>query len=295
MKRVIPLLCLLCLGTLIFGQTSNSTWVYFSLEHQIELGSDQSLTLLRDASLPVPLGAGAQVKLVPPDMALVPQDRILRFAQDTLANPSGPSSIISTCWLDTLFIDQGVFLTEVPVQVSYFADGTYEGTSSFGQDLLLEIGEWELSTDQESLIFKEISLANQTPDFRLHKLTQITPGAYFPFQTNDIEEIRLIRASSSLEVDRKIDLLENLLTSQPLFCTQPSTDPQLPPASALARIQAPVTVRYFEPFHAERASALGEGVAYLLGLPPTEVVIEDMLPSYQGQVPVQNYLEVWVK
>ncbi len=295
MKRVIPLLCFMGLSALAFGQNSNSDWVYFSLEHQIELGPDQSLNLLKDASLAIPLQDGAEVKLIPPDMAMIPQERILRFELDTITNPNGPSSILSTCWLDTLYIDKDIFLTDIPVQISYFEDGTYEGTSGFGQDLLLEIGEWEISADQHSLTFNQVSLANQTPLFRLEKLRQMNPGAYFPFQIDDIEEIRLIRASSSSDVDQRIFLLENLLSTQPLFCKQPSTDPQLPPASALARIQAPVTVRYFEPFHAERASALGEGVAYLLGLQPTEVVIEDMLPSYQGQVPVQNYLEVWVK
>ncbi|MEM6261721.1 MAG: hypothetical protein AAGI38_04370 [Bacteroidota bacterium] len=249
----------------------------------------------------LPLNNFSNIKLIPPDMAKFPQDAIISIQQDTFRVFSGSDKIIARCILDTLFITDEVFLKNAEVEVVYFVDGTYEGTSSFGWQVFNQIGTCSgpaaFSSTQSRMVIENILPENLTFEARMNHLTDLAVVADFnyPFQPGDVSEIRLVRCSDQPATVNRIASMESLFQQQPTFSENPSTDPNIPPDAAVNRIQNPVTVRYFDENHADRATSLGQVVSFLFQVPMADILIEDMRPSYRGTPPVKDYLEVWFR
>ena len=267
---------------------------YLSFHEQISLPDAQHISLA-NSPLQVPLVAGNALRLIPPDMAKLDKRFIKSVTTDTLPALTGPDSCISTCLLDTLYLNSKLFLTQVEIEVAYFTDGTFKGKSSFGRGLLRELGSTRQNGRQIEI--SDVNPANLTKAARLAHIQNLDPNtqAAFPFQTGDLQEIRLIKGNTQGETEAIMSKMESLFDLQPVFCSFPSVDPNVPPQAALNRLQNRVTIRYFEPFHAQRAEALGEVMSFLFGIPMSDIEAEDMLPAYNGTPPARDYLEVWVQ
>ncbi|MEL7196075.1 MAG: hypothetical protein AAFO96_26820, partial [Bacteroidota bacterium] len=81
-----------------------------------------------------------KIHLTPPDMSKLDQKRIISFSQDTFPATSGPDIVVTICEIDTFFVNQDVYLTHVPVEVETFTDRTFKGKSTFGWQILRQIG-----------------------------------------------------------------------------------------------------------------------------------------------------------
>lgn len=280
----------------LLAQAAVSNYVRFDKE--IALPDLTHLPLYACDNQLVELEQGSKISLIPPDMAKIDRSRILRIVSDTLAARLGKAKVISICELDTLYISKDLFLTHVEVEVPYFVDGTYEGTSSFGWEVLNQISTCRgpvQSGTQASLLLESVEPSALSFESRYQNLLNLAPAtaSEFPFHVGDVYEIRLIKCNSLAKTESKIDYMEDLLYRQPLFCKSPSVDPMVPPSSALTRIQSPITIRYFEASHKERADALGECLSYLFQVPMSDIEVVDMRPAYGGNSPESDYMEVW--
>jgi len=267
---------------------------YLSFDETLALPDANHIHIGKKA-INVPLSQGNQISLIPPDMAQISPSYIKSVTTDTLPSAGGADSCISVCRLDTLFLSEDIFLRNVEIVVAYYLDGTYKGTSSFGRDLLNQMG--RITQNGASISITDIAPGSITFKGRIARLGQVDPNNQpaFPFQQGDLNEIRLIKGNSQALTEQYQSELEAMLSQQPLICSFPSIDPNVPPQAALARLQNRITIRYFEPFHAQRAEALGEVIAFLLDLPLGDIFAEDMLSAYNGVPPVRDYLEVWMQ
>lgn len=242
-----------------------------------------------------------RLSLTPPDIAQIPIGRLSEFETDTLVGPTKPARCVSRGTVDTLFINGTLFLTDVPVEVAFFTDGTYEGESTFGIQLLTQAGRHGspqgVRGDGAMLRIEKPApqyLTNKGRWLQLQNL-DLSEQPNFPLQPGNIWEIRLIRCNQSPQAEQRLQEAFNLFKQQEVFCQDPTEDPTVPPSEAVARIQTPITVRYFEGEHAQRAEALADCLAYLFLVPRNQIAVEDMLPSYNGVSPEDDYLEVWFR
>lgn len=249
----------------------------------------------------IALTADTLISLIPPDMARLDQRRILGCENDTFASVIGPDQVLASCWVDTLFITPTVYVENARVEVQYFADGTYEGSSSFGWQALSELGPVSGPIPVASggaQLFVEQNRATPTPvSSSAVSSGSFDPSTYpqFPFTIGDIDEIRLIKCNTYPATESRLASMDQFLGENVVFCNELSVDPIVPPQKALNRINYPITIRYFEPVHAERATVLAEVIADQLQISNIDVHIEDMLPSYKGVPPKRDYLEIWFK
>jgi hypothetical protein len=279
---------------------AQSPWAF---EVRIPLpGSDQITWQAGAQSVQTTLDSGNRLVLMPPDMAQVDPGRIQLVQTDTLP-PQGnsPARYVAHCVVDTLFFGERLFLTDVPVEVPYFADGTFAGTSRLGWHVFDGVGvcRGPQVTDggEPSLVIQRVAAAAQPLEARFQQLLtwDESQASLFPLQAGDIEEVRLIRCDDAPSTRQRLATMKRLLSAHAQFCAGTSVDPAVPPAAALARIQHPVTIRYFEAQHAPRAEAMAQLLAYLLAIPSTEIFVENMVPHYGNHPPVLDYLELWFR
>ncbi|MEM7655800.1 MAG: hypothetical protein AAF399_06700 [Bacteroidota bacterium] len=273
---------------------------YFAFETILDLPDEQHIYLNPGGTRPIALGSGYEIRLIPPDMALIDQARIQQTKADTIAQSGGPALIRTTCWVDSLFLTSDLFLLDFPMVIEYYEDGTFEGVSTFGWELFQRLGECvgpQMEAGQAILRIRNLPADHLSETARFRHLLTVDPilATSLPFQTGDLGEIRLIGCNRRPQTQEKISSLATLLGNQALYCQSHSVDPQVPPIPAVSRLQQPVTVRFFEDQHQERAQALAEAIAYLFDMEQQEVLVEDMQAAYNGRVPIQDYLEVWVR
>ncbi len=279
--------------------SQDSHYKYFVFDTNISLVDAEHIEIFGIDNSPVILNAGSQLMLIPPDMAKVDQKYIQQVRTDTISMASGLDKCISTCFLDTFFINEDLFLSDVRIEVPYFIDGTYEGASEIGWKVFNQLGDCKgpvMKSDSSFVIHIErMDPAFMTLRGRLKNLLAIDSDTdpQFPLQWGDIEEVRLIKCNTRGATQQQIEIMNDLLSKQSFFCEAPTVDPQVPPAKAVARIDKAVTVRFFEPIHEERAVAVAESISYLFGIPMEEIKVEDMLSAFGGTPPFQDYLEVW--
>jgi len=267
---------------------------YFSFDVELPLGPGNTLGLGQQGDIAARLDTGARIVLVPPDMARIEARHLLRIETDTLPQAAGTARCLSTCQLDTLFLGPELFWLDVRVEVPFYADGTYEGTSRLGQEALSALGErW--SRQPEALRIEGVDPVHQPLASRRAQLRRFDPPATFPLARGDIAEVRLIPGSGQARAQARLAALGELLVEQPLFGQDTSVEDQLPRAKALARLTHPVTVRFFANEDEARAQALAAAATYLLGLPPSAARVENMLPAFGGVSPRTDYLEIWVQ
>ncbi|MEO1415219.1 MAG: hypothetical protein AAFW00_08075 [Bacteroidota bacterium] len=261
-----------------------------------------------------------KIRLTPPDMSKLDQKRIISFSQDTFPAASGPDIVVTICEIDTFFVNQDIFLTNVPVEVQTFIDRTFKGKSTFGWQILRQVGSTngpvlnqngnpEIAIaipmtlqikDEEDLIQ---AIADEEPSVSIPTQPAPPPSSTYnpaqdpnlPFRAGDIEEIRLIKCNDQSETQGHLRDTESFLNQYIVFCARTSVDPAIPPIAAVNRIQNTLTIRYFQPFDAERATSLGEILGEQLNIPSSQILVEDMLPAYNGVPPRQDYLEIWFK
>ena len=294
-----PLFSLFLLLGLLLGpvlQAQNG----LCFDRSLSLSSAEQITCRANGQpLTLRLQGGQSLTLMPPDMARLNQARIRSLRTDTLPSHQGPDRCISTAELDTFFVSEDFFLLDVIVEVPFSADGTFEGQSRLGWELLRQAGNCQGPRQTDSgpvtLTVKDIQARNLTLSARYEYLKQLDPTeqAGFAIQPGDLAEIRLIRGNDQSQARARLALMQQLLEQQPIFCQAPSIDPALPPDKALKRLSSPVTIRYFEAKHAPRAQALSEAIQFLFALPTQDLQVEDMQAAYGGTVPVADYLEVW--
>ncbi|MEL6695684.1 MAG: hypothetical protein AAFP89_05555 [Bacteroidota bacterium] len=261
-----------------------------------------------------------KIRLTPPDMSKLDQKRIISFSQDTFPATSGPDIVVTICEIDTFFVNQDVYLTHVPVEVETFTDRTFKGKSTFGWQVLRQIGattgpilnqngnpEIEIAIPMTPQIKDEDdivqAIAEEEPSVSAPILPPPPPSSTYnptqdpnlPFRAGDIEEIRLIKCNDQSETQGHLRDTESFLNQYIVFCARTSVDPAIPPVAAVNRIQNTLTIRYFQPFDAERATSLGEILGEQLNIAPSQILVEDMLPAYNGVPPRQDYLEIWFK
>lgn len=249
----------------------------------------------------VPLSQDDRIVLTPAEMQQIAPHLVTTLRIDTMASGSGPARCLAHCRVDSLLIGTEVVLTDVPVEVSYLTNGQYDQNPQFGWRVFERIG-GSLGPQadprgQAYLEIHEIHATAQPFAARYRQLIRFSPGpgSAFPLQAGDLREIRLIRCSDQPMPRQHQQRMQRLLEETPLFCDRPSVDPAVPPSQAVARIQAEVTVRYFEATHAERAEALAEVIAYFLAVPRSNISVEDMVPYYGSPPPSDDYLEVWFR
>ncbi len=271
------------------------------------LTGDLTLTRNNEIRLPVPGGVldipmvpDDEIRLTPPDMATLAPRGVIRVLTDTIPQNSGPARCVSHVLVDTLYLGDGLFLTQAEITVPFFADGTFTGTSSFGRGALAPIGTLTGPMELGDLKgygyrFEEVNPANQTILGRRLSLESMGPQPGFAIQDGDLARIHMVQCSNRSELQIQMDALTMILMGDYPFCDQDTYDHNIPPANALARLSKPVTIRYFESAHAERAEAMADVVAYLFGIPRSEVMVEDMQPNYGANPPIEDYLEIWMK
>lgn len=297
MKRTLLIAYLLGWAAMGGAQTRAQTLSWSAVLHLPD--ADHVSLPVPGGALSVPLGPGDIIRLVPPDMAALAPAGVLSVETDTFPQGNGPARCLSRCLVDTLFLGDGLFLTGVEIEVPFFEDGTYEGASSFGIETLNQLGQVgqpiPLPSGGAELRIVSVEAGRQTMLGRRLSLEQLQPGPAFPLAQGDLQEIRLIRGNDRPATRIAMEVLLLALLANPHFCQDPTADPAIPPQKALDRLPKPYTVRFFEPAHAMRAEALAEVVAYFFQVPRSQVAVEDMLPAYQGQPPLRDYLEIWVK
>lgn len=285
-------LILLCLGAMPEQRDS-----FLTIDRDIILPDIDHIELYGLGNQSILLNTNNQITLIPPDMAKIDRNRILRIKTDTLKGTTGVAKCISDVLIDSLFITEELFLTNARIDVHYNLDGTFDGESVFGWQALNQIGTCNGPSRGSggSILIQGINPSNMTFNARFKTLATLAldEDSDFPFQPGDLDEIRLIKCSSQLSTENKINGMEDLLNQQPVFCTTPSVDPQVPPQTAISHIHHPVTIRFFEPYHAGRASALADCISFLFVIPISDVYVQDMLPAYNGIPPIKDYIEIW--
>lgn len=287
--------CTIVISCLLFWVQAASAQSYFSFDAELPLEPDGSLLIHPENPIRMDVDQSGILTLTPPDMGKIPSSRILRFESDTLQR-SGPDEIVMSLLLDSLFLTDAIYLTSVPVEVRAYEDKTFEGKSTLGTSVLNQLGQVSASSTQASLMIRNVDPAmisdNQKFDFYAGNLVPFS--ATFPFAQGGLAEIRLISCNNLDDTFYFLEELEFLFQQTRIYCDQVTTDPSIPPSAAVSRLPSRITVRYFEAAHQVRAEALTDLISGFFSIPAAGVQVEDMLPAYGGNTPIQDYIEIWL-
>lgn len=292
--------CTILLSFLLFWIQTASAQSYFSFDAELPLEADGSIMIHPENPLRMEVDQSNVITLTPPDMGKISPSRIMSFDSDTLRR-SGPDEIVMSILLDTLFLTESIYLTSVPVEVRAYEDRTFEGKSTLGYLVLNQIGQVSgpgrsAQTGHPSLLVRNLDPSmipdHQKFDFYAGNLVPFSTS--FPFTQGDLVEIRLISCNNLDDTFYYLEELEFLFQQNSIYCDQVTIDPTIPPTAAVSRLPSRITVRYFEAVHQERAEALTDLISGLFDMPVSAVQIEDMLPFYGGNTPVNDYIEIWL-